>query len=140
MDDEVLDPAVMLERSARLEAATRAEAAPHAVGWFAAMAALMPVAFTGIGAARGEPGILAVALVFAGVVLALSGLLLGVRAFPTGFTRRFVPAMLVWGAVFGVLLSVGLLFFRAELAYWIPAGIVTALPLALAARREARAR
>src|SRR3712207_4804513 len=104
MDDEALDPGVMLERSARLAATTRAEAAPTVFAWLCGLAALMPVTFTGIGAARGDVGIVAVALVFAGAVLALSTVLLQARAFPVGFSRSFTPVMLLWGAAFGILL------------------------------------
>ncbi|HEY8589019.1 MAG TPA: hypothetical protein VIL55_05670 [Naasia sp.] len=136
MNDEVLDPKVMLERSARLGALTRAEASPGPFAWLAAMAALMPVTFAGIGSARGEDGVLAVALVFGATVGLLSVTLMRGRAFSVGFRRRFVPAMLAWGTAFGVFLSVGLLILRTELLYWIPAGIIVALPLAVAAWRE----
>ena len=141
MDEEALDPGLMLERSARLSAATRAEATPNVLAWLCGLAALMPVTYTGIGAARDDGGIVAVALVFALTVGALSSLLLRARAFPVGFSRSFSPAMLWWGAAFAITLAVGLLFFRFELVYWIPAGFVPAVPLALAARRQlARAR
>ena len=96
----------------------------------------MPLMFAGIGATETEHGIVAVALVFAAVVGVLTVTLMRGRAFSVGFRRRFVPAMLSWGATFGVLLALGLLALRGELLYWIPAGIVVALPLAIAASRE----
>lgn len=133
MNDEVLDPRELLERSGRLAAVTRAEASPRPFAWLTAMAALMPMLFMGIGATENEDGILAVALVFAAVVGVLTVALMRGRAFSVGFRRRFVPAMVFWGAAFGVLLGVGLLVLRGELWYWIPAGIVVALPLAIAA-------
>ncbi|MCU1437541.1 MAG: hypothetical protein JWP66_628 [Naasia sp.] len=135
-NDEVLDPGMLLERSARLAAVTRAEPSPRPLAWLIGMAALMPVTFAGIGAARGEAGILAVALVMAAAVGVLSVALMRGRAVSVGFRRRFLPALLAWGASFGVLLSVGLIMLRGELLYWIPAGIVVGLPLAVAAWRE----
>jgi hypothetical protein len=63
----------------------------------------------------------------------------GVPLTSVGFSRRWAAAMLSWGAVFGVTLVVGLLFFREEPLFWFPAALACAVPLLLGARAEARA-
>lgn len=43
--------------------------------------------------------------------------------------------MLAWGATYGTCMAVGLIAFRAEPAFWVPAAVVTTLPLTVGALR-----
>lgn len=124
----------------RARAAVLAGAGPRHAAWLVGMAVLTPSYYAGLGVAAAEPEVLVVSLVFAGLVGALSlSLLPGARVARLGLPRRFGLAVGGWGLLFGLTLPAGLLAFPAEPAYWVPAGLLTALPLALGARAEGKA-
>jgi hypothetical protein len=104
----------------------------HAVAGFSFFAALAT--------ADEDVEALVASLAYALALAVLSATLLpGASVTKTGMGRRWTTAMLVWGAVYGTCMIVGLVAFRAEPAFWVPAAVVTALPLAVGALRENRA-
>jgi hypothetical protein len=50
-----------------------------------------------------------------------------------------VRALASWGAVFAVVVVLGLPVLRGEPLFWFPASLVAAVPLVVGARAEARA-
>jgi hypothetical protein len=128
-----------LADDARMAAAVRA-ASLRFVGWLIAFAAINVVYLTGLGLLTddGPVGWLTAAylLATAGVTVPF---LSGVGLTSAGFDRRWVRALLTWGAVFAAVLVVGLLAFRGQPAFWLPASLVCAVPLVLGARAELRA-
>ena len=128
-----------LATHARMQAAVRATAFRY-VGWLLAFAALNVVYLTGLGLLTDDASVLwltaAYLLCTAGLTV---GFLAGLPLTPSGFSRRWVRALLSWGAVFAVVLVLGLLFFRGQPLFWFPASLVSAVPLVLGARAEARA-
>ena len=123
----------------RMAAAVRAGALRY-VGWLLAFAALNVMYLTALGlhTEDGPVGWLTVAYLLCTAGLTVS-FLSGARLTSRGFDRRFVRALGVWGAVFAVVLVVGLLVFRGQPAFWLPASLVCAVPLVLGARAELRA-
>ena len=128
-----------LAADARMGAAVRA-ASLRFVGWLLAFAALNVVYLTALGlhTEDGPVGWLTVAYLLATAGITVS-FLSGVGLTSAGFDRRWVRALLSWGAVFGTVLVVGLLAFRGQPAFWLPASLVCAVPLVLGARAERRA-
>ena len=128
-----------LAADARMGAAVRA-ASLRFVGWLLAFAALNVVYLTGLGLLLDDG---AVGWLTAAYLLATAGItvpfLSGDGLTSAGFDRRWVRALVTWGAVFAAVLVVGLLAFRGQPAFWLPASLVCAVPLALGARAELRA-
>jgi hypothetical protein len=128
-----------LATDARMQAAVRAASFRY-VGWLVAFAALNVVYLTALGLLTEDGPVLwltaAYLLCTAGVTVSF---LSGLRLTPSGFSRRWVCALLSWGAVFAAVLVLGLLFFRGQPLFWFPASLVSAVPLVLGARAEARA-
>ena len=126
----------LLAVDARMQAAVRSAAGRYA-GWLVAFAATNVMYLTALGLVRddGDVGWLtgAYLVCVAGLCLAFFR---GARITAAGFSRRFSRAMLSWGAVYGATVLLGLLFFRAEPAFWVPAALLCAVPLLLGARAE----
>ena len=55
-----------------------------------------------------------------------------------GFLGRHGRVIGLWAAAYGVVLSVGAGSYPGEAAWWIPGGIIVALPAFVAAYRETR--
>ena len=128
-----------LATDARMAAAVRATSLRY-VGWLLAFAALNVMYLTALGSHTedGPVGWLTAAyLLCTGGLTA--GFLSGVPLTSAGFDRRWVRALLSWGAVFAAVLVVGLLAFRGQPAYWLPTSLLCAVPLVLGARAELRA-
>jgi hypothetical protein len=124
----------------RIGRAVRAGASWHHVTWLTGMAVADALYLAGLGTAADDRAVLVLSLAFAACVAALSvGALPGARVTKAGFPRRWVAAVVGWGVLFGAAMWVGLLLFRGEPAFWLVAAPVTALPLVLGARAEARA-
>jgi len=130
--DAATDPRAQLERAAALTASTRAAGwrwvRTYLTGWAAGSVVL--VLAIGLG---GTPGLVAGlagwgALVAGGVVWVQRQ---GFSVAAAG--RRIGIGAGLWAATYGVLLAVGLLGFAGEPAYWVPAALVSALPLLAAA-------
>ena len=128
-----------LATDARMAAAVRATSLRY-VGWLLAFAALNVMYLTALGlhTEDGPVGWLTGAYLLCTAGLTVS-FLSGVRLTSAGFDRRWVRALLAWGALFAVVLVVGLLAFRGQPAFWLPASLVCAVPLVLGARAELRA-
>ena len=128
-----------LATHARMQAAVRAASLRY-VGWLIAFASLNVVYLTGLGVLTDDRSVLwltaAYLVATAGVTV---GFLAGVQLTPSGFSRRWVRALVSWGAVFAGVLVLGLLVFRGEPLFWFPASLVAAVPLVVGARAEARA-
>ncbi|MCU1418054.1 MAG: hypothetical protein JWP32_2228 [Schumannella sp.] len=84
--------------------------------------------------------IVAVSVVYAAVLLAISVLLLpGALVASRGFAVRWGIAVGIWGGILGLAVGLGVPLFPGALWFWIPSGFLTAVPLVIAARAEARA-
>lgn len=128
-----------LATDARMAAAVRA-ASLRFVGWLLAFAALNVMYLTALGLHTEDGPVLWLTAAYLLCVAGLTvGLLGKVSLQPAGFDRRFGRAMLVWGLLFGVVLTLGLLAFRGQPAFWLPASLACAVPLVLGARAEQRA-
>lgn len=135
-----LEAAEMVATADRLRRAVRDESSWRYVCWLAAMAPTTLLYLVGLAVVRTDTDALVISGVFGACVFGLAvALLPGVRVNKAGFPRRWVTAMVAWGIAFAVTMVLGLLLFRGELAFWLPAAVITALPLALGARAEARA-
>lgn len=133
--------AKLVAQSERLEAHVRASASTRFMAWLVGMAAATPSYFVGLAVAGTDvTGIVASSVVFAAIVVALSVFLLpGALVASRGFAIRWGIAVGVWGGLFGLAVGLGLPLFPGVLWFWIPAGVLTAAPLAIGARAEARA-
>ncbi len=96
---------------------------------------------TGLGLAGADDDAVGVVSGVFGVCLAALSftLLPGARVSSAGFGRRWVRAVAGWGVLYAAMMVLGLNLFRGDLAFWLPAAVAAALPLALGARAEARA-
>lgn len=132
------EAADLVATAERLQRAVRDGASWVYVSWLAGLAVANTMYLTGLGVAgHHDPSVLVVSLAFGVCVAGLSlGLLPRARVSSAGFPRRLAAAMVGWAVVFAVLITVGLLFFRGELAFWLPAAVVVALPLVLGVRAE----
>ena len=128
-----------LATDARMAAAVRAGALRY-VGWLLAFAALNVMYLTALGlhTEDGPVGWLTAAYLLCTAGLTVS-FMSGAGLTSVGFDRRFVRALGIWGAVFAAVLVVGLLAFRGQPAFWLPASLVCAVRLVLGARAELRA-
>jgi len=124
----------------RIGTAVRTADAWRYVAWLVGMAVATVMYLTGLGVSgTDEPLILATSGVFVLCVAALSvGLLPGSRVTTAGLGRRWASALVGWAVLFAAVMVLGLLVWRGELAFWIPGGILAALPLVLGARAELR--
>ncbi|WP_069385548.1 hypothetical protein [Cellulosimicrobium cellulans] len=129
---DALDPRTQLARAAELTTRTRAAAwrwvRIYLSGWAASSVAL--VAAIGLGGRVGMVVGLAVwgALVAVGVTWARrQGFALAVAG------RRIGIGAGLWAATYGALLAVGLTVFAGDARYWVPAAVVSAVPLLAAA-------
>lgn len=124
----------------RIGAAIRTADAWRYVAWLAGMAVATVMYATSLGVAGTDEALIVTAsVVFALCVGALSACLLpGSRVTTAGLGRRWTVALLSWGALFAALMTLGLLVWRGEPAFWVPGGIVAAVPLVLGARAEIR--
>ena len=125
----------------RLQATVRGAAGWRYVAWLTGMA----VATVQYGTALGVVGTddrsgLVVSGAFLACVALLSVTLLpGARVNRPGFATRWVRAVVTWGLLFAATMVLGLLVFPGELRFWLPAAVLTALPLPLGAGAESRA-
>lgn len=124
----------------RIAVAVRTADAWRYVAWLVGMAVATVMYLTGLGVSgHDESLIVATSGVFALCVAALSiGLLPGSRVTSAGLGRRWTAALMSWGALFAVVMVLGLLLWRGDLAFWIVGAVLTALPLVLGARAELR--
>lgn len=60
------------------------------------------------------------------------------RATPLGAYHRMGSAFMLFGVLYGITCLLGFTVFVGELAWWIPGGLASAVPLLIAAIREAR--
>ncbi|MFC8922123.1 hypothetical protein [Cellulosimicrobium sp. NPDC057127] len=126
------DPRAQLARAAELTTRTRAAAwrwvRVYLGGWAVASAAL--VAAIGLGGTAGMVVALSVwgALVAIGVTWARRQ---GFAVAAAG--RRIGIGAGLWAATYGVILAVGLTAFEGAPGYWVPAAVVSAVPLLAAA-------
>jgi hypothetical protein len=110
------------------------------VSWLVGMAVATAMYLSGLGVADTDRSVLVISVVFGVCVAGLSlGLLPRARASRVGFPRRWVASVVGWGVLYAASMLLGLLFFRAEPAFWLPAAALSALPLVLGARAEAAA-
>lgn len=128
-----------LATDARMAATVRATSLRY-VGWLLAFAALNVMYLTALGlhTEDGPVGWLTVAYLICTAGLTVI-FLSGVRLTSAGFDRRWVRALLSWGVLYSAVLVVGLLAFRGQPAFWLPASLVCAAPLVWGARAELRA-
>jgi hypothetical protein len=120
--------------AARLQAQTR---------WLAAFLALLGVAFGTLTILLGLVGSTParVAVITASFLLLIGGLVVWYfrqRVFPRDLPRRYVPFMMATCSLYGAALAVGLPRFAQRPEYWLPAGVVVALPLLVGAWRGRR--
>ena len=108
--------------------------------WLTGMAVASWLYFTGAGlAGASDTGGLVVSGVFLVIALTLTAWFVpAFRVARAGFGRRWVASVVTWGVLFALGLSLGMVFVRDSLAYWVVAGALVALPLALGARAELR--
>ena len=86
-----------------------------------------------------DRGVLITGVGFGLAVAALSvGILPRVPASRRGFARRWVASMAGWAVTLAVTLTVGLLVFRPDLAYWLVAAPLAAAPALIGALAERR--
>ncbi len=124
----------------RVHARVRGAASWRYVGWLSGMAVATVMYLAAMGLVGSDTEVLVLSIPFAVCVAGLSVTLLpGSRVSSTGFARRWITALVSWGVLYAASLVIGLSFFRGVVAFWLPAAIVTALPLVLGARAEARA-
>jgi hypothetical protein len=128
-----------LATDARMQAAVRSAGGRYA-GWLVAFAATNLVYLTGVGLLREDPPVLwLTAAYLLSVAMLCLGFFWGARITPAGFARRFAGAMVSWAALYALTLVIGLLAFRGQPVFWLPAAIVCAVPLLLGARAEVAA-
>ncbi len=125
----------------RLEATVRGAAGWRYIAWLTGMAVATLQYGVGLGvAATDDRAGLGLSAAFGACVAVLSLTLLpGARVNRPGFGTRWVRAVVPWGMLFAAMMVLGLLVFRGEVGFWLPAAVLTALPLALGARAESRA-
>src|SRR5690242_5567530 len=125
-----------LAADARMGAAVRSAAGRYA-GWLVAFAATNLVYLTGVGLLTADVPVLWLSAAYLlAVALLCLAFFWGARITPAGFSRRFPVAMVSWGALYALTLVVGLLAFRGQPVFWLPAAVVCAVPLLLGARAE----
>jgi hypothetical protein len=135
------EAAGLVATAGRLEATVRGAAGWRYIAWLTGMTVATVQYGVALGvAAVDDPAGLSLSAAFLVCVAVLSLTLLpGALVNRPGFAARWVRAVVPWGLLFAAMMVIGLLVFRGEPAFWFPAALVTALPLALGARAEARA-
>jgi len=130
----------LLRSSATSAAAVRDIGGNRHAQWLTGHAVAVFSYFAALATADQDVEVLVPSLAYAAALGVLSVTLLpGATVSKSGMGRRWLRALLWWGAVYAACMVVGLYLFRAEPAFWLPAAVVTALPLALGALRENRA-
>lgn len=130
----------LLEHSTSAAAAIRGASQNRHAQWLTGMAATSFMYLVSLGIADTDTQIAVVSLAFAFAVATLCVTLLPTAPVAkSGMKRRWLWSLISWGALLGVAMPVGLLAFRAEPLYWVPAALVVALPLAIGAAKEGRA-
>lgn len=135
------EAAGLVQAADRMHTAVRGASAWRYVAWLSGMAVATLMYFTGLGLLGEDDrgvGVLSIAFGLSIAVLSLT-LLPGARVSSAGFARRWAQAVLGWGVLYAAGMLLGLMVFRGELAFWLPAAVLAALPLVLGARAEARA-
>lgn len=131
-----LDAAAALDRADRLAGATRARGwrwvRLYLTGW--AVASIGLVLAIGLGGRVGfVVGMAAwVAIVTVGATWAARQ-----GALAVGTRRRIAVGAVSWAVVYGAVLVAGLVVWPGSVAYWVPAALVSAVPLLVAAWRPA---
>ena len=134
------EAAALVGTADRMSSAVRGAASWRYVAWLTGMAVATVMYLVAMGLVDGDTEVLVLSVPFAASVAVLSvALLPGSRVSTVGFGRRWVGAVVGWGLLYAASMLLGLLVFRGEVAFWLPAAFVTALPLVLGARAEARA-
>lgn len=139
--DPTPDEARALLRSSASAASAVREIAGNRHGqWLACHAAATFLYFTAMGIADDDTEVGIASWAF-GLVLAVMfvALLRGARVAKAGFGRRWVTAMVTWGVLYSAGMVVGGFVYPGEPRFWLPAGVVAALPLVIGAWRENRA-
>jgi hypothetical protein len=121
---------------------SRATVGRHA-GWAVRVLVAYGVAtvvfFPALGMLHGRSGILA-GVVWTGFVLGMGGYALSRRVVGHGFRLLYLTAAGAWTTLWVAATTLGHLAFHDRLAYWIAAGLIVAIPMAigavLAARRQ----
>lgn len=141
-----LHPPTPEEARALLRSTTSSAAAVRDIGgnrhaqWLTGHAVAVFSYFAALATADQDVEVLVSSLAYAAALAVLSVTLLpGATVSKSGMGRRWLRALLWWGVVYAVCMVVGLSLFPAEPAFWLPAAVVTALPLAVGALRENRA-
>ena len=134
------EAARLVQTADHMHTAVRGAASWRYVAWLTGMATTTLMYLTGLGLTEEDRtvGVLSAAFGLCVVTLSLT-LLPGARVASAGFGRRWVRAVAGWGVLYSAAMVLGMTVFRGELAFWLPAAVLAALPLALGARAEARA-
>lgn len=127
----------LLRSSAAATAAVRDLGGNRHAQWLACHAVSSFFYFTARGIADSTSDIYLVSSVFGLMTLVLFvTLLLGLRMSKAGMGRRWAWALATWGVLYMAGMLIGGSMFPADPWFWLPAGVVVALPLALGAWRE----
>lgn len=130
----------LLRSSATSAAAVRDIGGNRHAQWLTGHAVAVFSYFAALATADQDVEVLVSSLAYAAALAVLSVTLLpGATVSKSGMGRRWLAALLWWGGIYAACLVVGLYLFPAVPAFWLPAAVVTALPLALGALRENRA-
>ena len=104
----------------------------HAISTFAS--------FTAMGAADSNQDVAIASIAFGLVTVLLAvGVLAGVGVSKAGMARRWIAALVSWGVLHGAAMIIGAIAFKFKPWFWLPAGVLAALPLVIGAWRENRA-
>lgn len=130
----------LLRSTATSAAAVRDIGGNRHAQWLTGHAVAVFSYFAALATADQDVAVLVSSLAYAAALATLSMTLLpGATVSKSGMGHRWLRALLWWGGIYAVCMVAGLSFFRAEPAFWLPAAVVTALPLVLGALRENRA-
>lgn len=133
------EAADLLDAADRMHAMVHGAASWRYIAWLTGMAVATVVFLTAMGLVDGDTEVLVLTAPFVLCIAVLSLTLLpGSRVSSAGFGRRWVGAVVGWGVLYGATMTLGLNVFRGEVAFWLAAAVVTAVPLVLGARAEAR--
>lgn len=135
-----LEAEELIATADRLGRAVRDGSSWRYVSWLAGTAVANLMYLTALGVVGTDTAVLVISAAFGVCLLGLSlALLPGVRVNKAGFSRRWIAAVVGWGVAYALTMGLGVVFFRGELAFWLPAAAISTLPLVLGARAEAKA-
>ena len=130
----------LLGHSTSAAAALRGAGQNRHAQWLTGMAATSFMYLVSMGIAATDPEVVVASLAFAFAVATLCVTLLPTASVAKrGMKRRWLWSLIAWGLLLAIAMPVGFVVFNAEPAYWVPAAVVVALPLAIGAAREGRA-